>query len=290
MKKTLGLLSFLFVAMTALPLHAQQEAAPKPATEAPAAQKIADMTIVDTGTVKEILKSDLIMLDNNKRYRLDDILIPPHEDGPVVEELKQVLLNKPVTVYTYRDPSHLMDRYGLPLVHVVTGDNLWVQQDLVAHGLVWAYSAEITSPMAEALKQIEEKARAQRHGFWRDPVYSIKTPENAGKHINTYQIVEGRIITTSNSSETLFFNFTDDWKTGFTVRAKQPVWYAPGIERSNPQKWRHRRARVRGWIIENKKPIIEITNRQQIDLLPDTEEEAPAPELPMPAAPPLPVQ
>ncbi len=62
--------------MTAMPVHAQDDA--KPAANGPAPQ---ELVVIDRGTVKEVLRSDMIMLDDNRRYRLDNIRVPPYEDA-----------------------------------------------------------------------------------------------------------------------------------------------------------------------------------------------------------------
>ena len=60
--------------MPALPAYAVHDELPHPA-------------VVDKGVVKEVLKSDMIMLDNDRRYRLENILVPPYEDTPAIDEL-----------------------------------------------------------------------------------------------------------------------------------------------------------------------------------------------------------
>lgn len=231
-----------------------------------------DLNFVDAGTVKEILKTDMIMLDNNRRYRLDNILVPPYEDGPAIEAMKKAFLNKKVNIYASRDVEENPDRYGLPLVHVVTADdNIWVQQYLVAKGLAWAYCPESSSSMVEILKQVEEKARAQKVGFWRNPVYAVKTAFNVQDYMNTYQIVEGKILSTYTSSHYIYFNFGKDWKTDFTIKTTISFsgWYAYGNDKesADPHNWVGRTIRIRGWVFSQDGPMIDLTNKEQIDVI-----------------------
>jgi endonuclease YncB( thermonuclease family) len=233
-----------------------------------------DLAIIDRGTIKEILKSDMVMLDNNKRYRLDNILVPPYEEPPAMDELKREFLNKGVTVYSYPGIENSMDRYGLLFAHLVTAKVAWVQQDLVSKGLAWAFSSTSSPDMVETLKLIEEKARSQRVGFWKNPAYAIKNPENVGEFINSYQIVEGKIISISETSGAVFLNFGKNWKTDFAVKIKSnylPLFLAedsdPSSKYDSPLKWKNRFVRIRGWVTRSNGPLMVLTHKEQMDFL-----------------------
>lgn len=263
-----------------------------------------NLMAIGAGTIKEILKSDMIMLDDGTRYSLDNILVPM-KDAPVTDELKHEFLNKKVTVYTYHDSNGNLDRYGVPLVHVVTDKGVWVQQELISKGLVWAYpstqsntqpatqsdaqSSQVTSQqIMGVLKQIEEKARKQRKGFWADPAYAVKTPDTVKDFENSYQIVEGKILSVyvKPHSGTVFFNFGDDWKKDFSVRVALRKVSLLGLvpdpdlhgkspkiifdENSDPLHWKDRIVRVRGWVLGGSSPVIDLTDKEQIDFIPQS--------------------
>jgi micrococcal nuclease len=239
-----------------------------------------DVAQVDSGTIKEILKSDLILLDNNKRYRLDNILAPPFEDTQALEELKRKFLNKKVTIYTYHDPDKNFDRYGVPLAHVISDDDhVWIQEDLVAKGLAWAYSTETSRLLVDTLKEIEEKARNRKAGFWANPEYAIKTPESVKGYANSYQIVEGKILNVTVKPNTTFINFGKDWNTDFTIRIPKKTGNNIFSQQTgqilvsvDPSAWKNHWVRIRGWVEENKGPTIELTHNEQLEHLPDPEE------------------
>ncbi len=255
----------LLLLMLAMPVRAQDYDAPT---------NPEDLNVIDGGTVKEVLKSDMIMLDNNKRYRLDNILVPPYEAAAAIDELNHEFLNKKVTVFTYHDLNNNLDRYGVPLAHIVTDNDEWMQGDLVAKGVAWAFSSETSEEMADVLKHIEEKARNQKAGFWKDPAYAVKVPDNVGDYINTYQIVQGKVLAVFVSSHGVFFNFGRDWKTDFTIKAPYKItnWFAirdknMRVKDMNPQDWKDKVVRVRGMVIENNGPMIELTHKEQIDII-----------------------
>ncbi len=233
---------------------------------------------IDSGTVKEILKSDLILLDNNKRYKLDNMRIPPYEDASALDELKREFLNKSVTIYTYHDPDNNFDRYGVPLAHVVRDDNkAWIQGDMISKGLAWAFSSETSRKMMDPLLQMEQKARAQHLGFWANPIYAIKTPNNVKNYTSSYQIVEGKILSVATKQDTIFFNFGEDWKTDFTLRVSAKNWglyFLKDISDKDlrkildPLTWKNREVRVRGWVEESNGPLMEVTHIEQIEFPP----------------------
>jgi micrococcal nuclease len=240
------------------------------------------MQIIANGTITEVLKSDMIMLDNNRRFRLDNILVPPYEELEAVDALKKAFLNEAVTLYSYHDENTAFDRYGLPLAHVVTEKGVWVQKDLVSKGLAWAFSSKGSEKMVDLLKQLEEKARAEQKGFWKNPAYAIKSPENIGDYKNSYQILEGKIVSVSVNPRFIYFNFSKEWKTGLAARVASPEFdswfYTPGEEtrvpEASPEYWKGRVVRIRGWVSDDKKrPLFELTHKAQVDLVPQKEDD-----------------
>jgi len=245
-------------------------------------------SVVDKGTVKEILDSDMIELNNDRRYKLDNILMPPYEDQPAMDELNKLLLGKAVTILLYPDPDG-KQQHGLPAVQVITDKNAWVQEDLVAKGLAWAYISDTNEQMIYPLKVVEDNARIQQVGFWKNPVYAIKTPQTVKSFMNSYQIVEGKIISTNvRPSGTTFLNFGKNWKTDFEVRVKgnndflglvndpRAVKSKKALTKEeaetqnrgfNPQQWEGRIVRVRGWVHGADGPMIDLAHREQIDFI-----------------------
>jgi hypothetical protein len=256
-----------------------------PAAPAPASipAETPYLFLIDTGKVKDILKSDLILLDNNKRYKLDNIRVPPFEDAAAVKGLKHAWLDRKVNIYTYRNNSgETLDRYGVPLAHVVSDDasDVWMQAYMVSEGLAWAFSSETSRGMVPPLKKMEIDARTQQKGFWKNPVYAIKTPADAKAFINSFQLVEGTILDTSIKREYVFFNFGQDWKTDFTIRLPKKAWNQISLALVDKKfnafdavAWVNRRVRVRGWIEDSNGPLIEVTHLEQIDILPQPKKE-----------------
>ncbi len=112
----------------------------------------------------------------------------------------------------------------MPLSHIVTDRGVWIQEHLISKGLAWAFNSESSQQTLGVLKQAEERARIQHLGFWGNPAYAIKTPETVKQYTNSFQIVEGRVLSVyaKQGTYTVFFNFGDDWKTDFVGQIPEP--------------------------------------------------------------------
>ncbi len=235
------------------------------------------MTIVDQGKVKAFLRGDLIMLDNYRRYRLVNILIPPYEDPRAAEALREKFLGDYVTVYAYPQDNGAWatDKQGLPLVHVVTQQGAWLQQFLVRNGLAHAYNSYAGNALLPQLMYAENQAAEAHAGLWQGTANGIKAPDQAGDYVGSYEIVEGRIMSVrySNSGGGIFFNFGTNVLTCFSAILPDEflMWYTEGDRRYavRTSDWTGRNVQLRGWIVEeNHKPVMHITNKDQINVLP----------------------
>ena len=121
------------------------------------------MVLIDSGTVTKVLKSNLILL-NKKRYKLDNISTPAYEDQLAFNEVTNILLNKQVNIYS-RTADETIDRYRIPLSHVVRDDGVWVQEKLISKGLAWATITGTNRPMIYALIKTEKKSQRRKEGF-----------------------------------------------------------------------------------------------------------------------------
>ena len=237
------------------------------------------MKVIDRGIIKQVLKSDMVMLDNNKRYRFENILVPPFEDPPAIEELKRTFVDKPVIVYSYQDVTEDQETTGVvPYAHIVTKTGVWLQQDLIAKGLAWALSTDTSPQTVGVLKQTEEKARVNNMGFWKEPAYAIKSPENVKDFVNSYQLVEGRIsdVTVKQVSGNLVFSFGKGKKRDFAVSFPNDDNFGSLLDdpvtgeknKIGMSQWKGRTVRVRGWVKdEGNGPVMMLTRKEQLDIV-----------------------
>lgn len=228
-------------------------------------------SFVATGTVQKILQADMILLDDNKRYKLDNIRVPAEYSQQAMDLLNNTLLNKTINLYTTREKTAGTDRYGVPLVQVVRADSgAWIQADLISQGTAWAFSSESSRPMARPLQRYETAARNSRQGFWSNPSYAIKTSANVQDHINGFQIVEGKILGVKTKNKTTYLNFAQDWKKDFTIELSKKaaqLFRADRRQTFDPALWTGKVVRIRGWVDSKNGPMVELTHPEQMEIL-----------------------
>ncbi len=230
-----------------------------------------DLTLLDVGTVTEIIKSDLIKLDNQKIYRLDNIRIPVHYDAHALDYLDENVLNKRVGIFSSRRTVQgRRDRLGNTVVHAVLDDGTWIQADLVKRGLSWAYSTETNRDLAQPLYKLENSARLAKLGFWADPAYAVRDKTTVQGKQNSFQVVEDTVLNIGSNSGRYFLNFDASYKTDFTIEASGDLLNDKFIVDGKlipPDRWRGLRVRIHGWVENKNGPMIELTHPEQIEII-----------------------
>jgi micrococcal nuclease len=240
------------------------------------------------GVVREVVDGDTVILADGREIRLVGIQAPKlplgrrnFREWPLAREakaaLERMVMGKRVTLSF---GGRRRDRYRRWLAHLhleTEGgsgtprrgfDNArWVQGAMLSLGLARVYSfADNRSAIAEMLAR-ERAARAARRGIWGHPFYRILDHREAGRHINSFQLVEGRVLTVAPTRRRVFLNFGQNYRTDFTIV----------IERRNLKHFEDRRrrlvalagkrVRVRGWVKRRNGPMITVTHPEQIEIL-----------------------
>jgi micrococcal nuclease len=159
------------------------------------------------------------------------------------------------------------DRYGRHFAHVTDASGRWVQAELVRQGLARVVVvADDKGPVGELLA-LEGAARAARRGLWALPHYRIVNVEDAGRFIDSFQIVEGTVREVARNGGRVFLNFGADWRSDFTILVPAGVrrqYAASGLDLGTLQ---GRMVRVRGWIKARNGPMVEIARAEQIEVI-----------------------
>ncbi len=160
-----------------------------------------------------------------------------------------------------------MDRHGRLLAHLHLEDGAWVQGKLLSAGLARVYSfADNRARVGEMLK-LERQARAARRGIWALQYYRILTPESSRRHINTFQVVEGKVMDAADVRGRVYLNFGANWRTDFTLSLAPKVARLFRREGIDPGAMQGKRIRVRGWLKSYNGPMITVTHPEQIEVL-----------------------
>ena len=120
--------------------------------------------------------------------------------------------------------------------------------------------------MSQQLYEQEALAIQGKIGIWEKSA-QILNQDTAQEHIGTFQIVEGKIYSASMRSNTIYANFTRDWKTDFTIRVKKENRILFSRSGHNPLSWNGKEVQVRGYVEDYNGPMITVTHPSQIKIL-----------------------
>ncbi|CAK0769042.1 micrococcal nuclease [Azospirillaceae bacterium] len=233
-----------------------------------------------SNVVAEVVSGDEVRLADGHVVRLIGIQSPwlprpparqEFKAWPLAQEAKSALasLLRDHTVFLRSDgPSP--DRYGRLPVHLFRDDGLWVQGELLRQGWARVQTLPNHRAMAQEMLTIESEARTTERGLWRHRFYAIRTPSPLKRDIESFQIVEGRVLATASVRDYVYLNFGSDWRTDFTVRIPKKIQRLIQARGIAPITLEGRPIRVRGWIIDHNGPEITLTHPEQIEFIEET--------------------
>ena len=135
----------------------------------------------------------------------------------------------------------------------------------LGYGRVRSYAD--TAWEIEALLEMENNAREAGRGLWQSESFSVRAPNPnpLAQHVDSFQIVEGLIISAAQVRGMTFLNFGSDYKTDFTVsiaRRDRRKFEQAGIDLEDME---GRRVRVRGWVELYNGPVIWLDHPQALE-------------------------
>lgn len=225
-----------------------------------------------------VVDGDTLLLEDGSEVRLVGLQAPKLPLGrrgftawPLAESAKAALEEltrerKLGLAFTGRR----LDRHGRHLAHLVRdGDGLWIQGELLRRGLARVYSFADNRALVPEMLALEREARAAGLGIWAEAFYALRSPDEAGDHIGSFQLVEGRVLDAARVRSRVYLNFGADWKTDFTVSVSARAWKLFEAEGLAPEDYEGRRLRARGWLKSLNGPMIVATHPEQLEILGD---------------------
>lgn len=159
-----------------------------------------------------------------------------------------------------------LDRYRRLRAQAFVGEH-WLQADLLERGLARVSLAPDRTECASELLAIEATARQARRGIWASADYAIRSPLDIGRHVGTFQIVEGMVLSATDKNGRAFLNFGDNWRTDFTVTVDPDDMANFRRSGVDPKSYSGQTIRVRGWVQSHYGPEIEVPNPQSIEVI-----------------------
>jgi endonuclease YncB( thermonuclease family) len=157
------------------------------------------------------------------------------------------------------------DRYGRVVAHVVILPDLWLQQELVRRGLARVHTTADTAASAPALLKSEAAARTQHRGLWSQSAFQLRRPDDLGRFVDSFQIVEGRIGEVRRTASHTSLQFAE-------VRGRPVEVVIPSAARRrfreiglDPGELAAKTLRIRGWVRWQNGPVIDVDHPAQIE-------------------------
>jgi micrococcal nuclease len=170
-------------------------------------------------------------------------------------------------IVTLRYGGASSDRYGRVLAQLYREDGVWLQGEMLRRGLARVHSYADNRALVAEMLAIEDEARQARRGLWRDPFYAVRRAEEAGRFVESFQLVEGTIVDSAKVKGQIFLNFAPDWHSAFTAhlpRNALPLFKEAHVD---PLSLKGATVRLRGWVRFDARPMIDVTHPEQIELL-----------------------
>ncbi|HEV2678295.1 MAG TPA: thermonuclease family protein [Aliidongia sp.] len=234
-----------------------------------------DLPEIANGIVASVEDGVTLTLDDGRVLRLAGLLAPapPLTMGqdaswPSAEAARRALadltLGKNVSLHAAQPAP---DRHNRLVGQLVAADGTWLQPVLLRQGADRVEPAPNAGTVAAPLLKAEAEARRRHKGLWRLPAYGVRTPETlTARDTGSFVLVEGRVLSIAPTHEATYLDFAQDWHHGFTVRIPHGVLQrASGFD---PAALEGRRIRVRGWLVYEGRPILDLADLAALEPLP----------------------
>ncbi len=147
----------------------------------------------------------------------------------------------------------------------------WVERTLVARGLARVHGTADNRIGLVQLLAAESSARAARRGLWRRKRYEVRAAADAARDGGTWQIVEGTVAHVAFGEGAGFVDLgaREDGALALRIgRDAMALCRAAGLD---PRTLEGAHLRVRGFIDGTRRPVLDVTFPEQIELLPQRE-------------------
>ena len=228
----------------------------------------------DFGKLARVIDGDSFVLSSGLKVRLANIFAPQKSE-PFYEEalsvLKNILSGRQIGLH-YIGPK--TDRFERAVAQVFTlrpdgKPDQWIQKELIRSGFARVRSYADSLFQIDDLLKEEVTARESGRGLWQSKTFAVRSPSPnvLAQDVDSFQLVEGLIISSAQIRGQTYLNFGSDYRTDFTVsvaRRHRKRFDKVGIDLSDLE---GARVRVRGWIELFNGPVMWIDHPEAIEFM-----------------------
>lgn len=228
--------------------------------------------------VDQVIDPLRIRLQDGRIIQLTGLEIPGLEASDpgdqatqTFEWLKKTVEKKQVTFYqTKHESEGRRNRMGHYLGHIETReDKIWIQGAYLLNGWAHVQPSPLHTEMATQMLNLQSRAMENKRGLWAEEKQAVLNPDNATEKMNSWAIVEGKIVKTAMSNNTVYLNFGDDWRKDFTIGVEPEIRRQLSKKQISAIDLQGRHIRVYGWIESYNGPFIKLSNAAWLEILPE---------------------
>ena len=232
-------------------------------------------TEIARARIVRVERNGVLVLEDGRAARLEGILLPAGAGDHAPEFLAAQAVAKLAELAT----GHIVtlaaeppkeDRYGRLRAEAFVTDGAeepWLQRALLRDGLARVSVAPDRDECVEELYAAESHARAAKAGIWSLGAYRVRTPEELGGDVGTFQIVEGTVRAVTSGGGRVYLEFGSDRSEDFAVVISSDDlknFHAIGVD---PFGYQGQTLRVRGWIDHLRRLEMEIATPAAVEVV-----------------------
>lgn len=229
----------------------------------------------DVKIVRVERNGDLV-LEDGRAVRLEGLLLPAgaRDHAPAylakqaIAALDDLSRNRRVGLSVLVPKE---DRWGRLRAQVFFSDpgddDDWLQIAMLKRGFARVSIAPDRHECAGELYAAEAFARAHRYGIWGSAFYAVRTPDDLGDLVGTFQIVQGRVFSAAVKDGRGYVDFSDDWRNGFKATIAPDDMKRFREAGVDPRTYEGLTLRVRGFVDRLSGPEIAIARPEDVEVV-----------------------
>jgi hypothetical protein len=225
--------------------------------------------------VVRVENNGVLVLEDGRAVKVEGLLLPggardrapKYLSDEAVSVLSDIVRGRLVTLAA-RWPKE--DRYGRLRAQVFMTEDVaqpWLQLEMLHRGLARVAIAPDRRECVGELYSAEEAARRNHNGIWSQSIYAVRAPTALAADSDTFQVVEGRVLSADVKSGRGYLDFGTDWRRDFTVTISPEDMKAFREAGVDPRSYEYKTVRVRGWVEHLRRPEIEVAGPEDIEVL-----------------------
>lgn len=225
--------------------------------------------------VVRVEKNGDLVLADGRAVRLEGLLLPAgardHAPSWLAEQaistLSDLARNRDVTLAVFVPKEDRWGRLRAQVFFPQTNDEPWLQRAMLRRGFARVSIAPDRGECASELYADEAYARRRHFGIWASGFYDVRTPGDLDGTVGTFQIVEGKVLSTGIKDGRAFLDFGTDWRRDFKVTISPDDMRRFRDAGVDPRTYEGLTLRVRGFVDQLGGPEMEAASPEAIEVV-----------------------